>query len=156
MEKPKLIYSKLFIFVVAILVLSVGVIAFYNFSYDNEVVYEIVGSKKDLKIQLDLTNIVLNVSENLSITQDLNLINQNGNAVMDYIENISIINLDPGNCTINNDISFELFKDGLGVINDGENFTMNPGMNIFNLTATAINNRVCPQNITISLGFSEI
>ncbi len=156
MEKSNFLYSKLFISLVAILILSVGVLAYYNFSYDKDVVYEIKGSMKDLIIQLDLTDQVLNVSENLSIMQDLDLVNQNGETNMHYDSTYNITNLDTGNCTINNDISFELFKGGHGVINDEDNFTMYSGVNNFNLTATAVNNRVCPQNITMSLSFSEI
>ncbi|KKL92709.1 hypothetical protein LCGC14_1882030, partial [marine sediment metagenome] len=64
-------------------------------------------------------------------------------------------NLDPGNCTINGDVTFELKKDAVPVPNS-TNFTMDAGINNFNFTAIALNNRVCPQNITTSLSFTEL
>ncbi len=152
-EKIKI--KKTFIFFAITLMLTVGVVAFYAFSYDKDVTYEIVGSKKDLVILLDLTDQILNVSENLSSTQNLTLENQNGATTMQYFETLNVTNLDPGNCTITGDISFELFKDGIGIISNLDNFTMNAGVNDFNYTVIAINNRVCPQNITASLMFTE-
>lgn len=150
------IYSKPFIFLSVTLLLSVTVLAFYSFSYDKDVNYEIVGSKKDLVILIDLTDQVFNVSENLSLTQNLKLVNQNGNANIFYNLSTNITNLDPGNCTMDGDITFEFRKDNIGLILPETNFTMDPGVNDFNFTAIAINNRVCPMNITTSLTLTEI
>lgn len=149
------LYSKVFIFVAAILVLSTGAFAYYTFSYDKEVTYEIKGSQRDLLVLIELTNQVLNVSQNLTNTQDLKLVNQNGVTNMIYLENFNITNLDPGNCTINGDVNFELRKDDDGLIINNSNFTMDAGVNNFNLTVIALNNRICPQNITVSLEFFE-
>ncbi len=154
-KKSNILYSKLFIFLAVVLILSAGVLAFFTFNYDKDVTYQVVGSKGNLLILLDLTDQVFNVSENLSTTQNLNLVNQNGATNMSYVIDINVTNLDPGNCTINGDINFELRKDAILVLNN-TNFTMDAGLNNFNLTAIAINNRVCPQNITTSLSFTEV
>ncbi len=153
-EKIKI--NKAFMFFAITLILTAGVVAFYTFSYDKDVNYEIIGSQKDLLVFLDLSDQILNVSENLSSTQDLNLVNQNGATTIHYIETLNVTNLDPGNCTINGDITFELMKSGVGLISPLDNFTMDAGMNNFNYTVIALNNRICPQNITASLMFSEI
>ena len=149
--------KKLFsIFIVSVLLLSSSVLAFFLFSFDNSVTYEVVGSKKDLVIVLDLSNQVLNVSENLVNEQNFKLVNQNGAAEMTYTLNTNVTNLDPLNCDATGDISFELTNSTGGVINEPSNFTMVPGINNFNFTATAVNNRVCPQNIIATLDFSEL
>ena len=74
---------------------------------------------------------------------------------MFYLIDVNVTNLDPGNCTINGDVTFELEKDAI-VIPTNTSFNMSAGLNIFNLTSTALNNRVCPQNITTSLSFTEL
>ena len=154
-KKFNILYSKLFIFLAFVLMLSVGVFAFFTFSYDKDVTYQVVGSQGDLLILVELTDQVFNVSENLSSTQELRLVNQNGATNMSYVIDVNITNLDPGNCTINGDVSFELEKDAI-VIPNNTNFTMDAGLNIFNFTSIALNNRVCPQNITTSLSFTEL
>ena len=137
------------------IILSAGVFAFFTFSYDKDVIYQVVGSQGDLLILVDLSDQIFNVSENLSNTQELRLVNQNGATNMSYVIDVNVTNLDPGNCTINGDVTFELEKSAM-VIPNNTNFTMTAGLNIFNLTSTAINNRVCPQNITTSLSFIEL
>lgn len=102
---------------------------------------------------MDLTDQVLNVSENLSSAQELILLNQNGATTFLYLFTENVTGVEPG-CNPAGDISFELEKES--VIDDGTNFTMNPAFNIFNFTITAVNNRVCPQNITVTLDFTEI
>ncbi len=154
-NKSKILYSRSFIFLAAIVVLSVGVFAFFLFSYDKDVTYEIVGSQGDLLISVDLSNQILNVSQSLNSTQNFTLVNQNGFTNMTYIIDTNVTNLDPGNCTLNNDVSFEL-KKGAVVIPNGTNFTMDAGINTFDFIVTAVNNRVCPQNITNSLSFIEV
>ncbi|KKL84536.1 hypothetical protein LCGC14_1963700 [marine sediment metagenome] len=158
-ENPKkfnILYSKLFIFLAVVLMLSAGVLAFFTFNYDKDVTYEVVGSKGNLLILIDLTDQVFNVSDNLSATQSLTLVNQNGATNMSYILNTNVTNLDPGNCSATGDISFELEKQGSGVLNNGTSFNMSAGINVFNFTVSAINNRVCPQNVTASLSFTEL
>ncbi len=152
-EKIKI--NKAFMFFAITLMLTVGVAAFFTFSYEKEVDYQIVGSKGDLLILIDFTDQILNVSDTLISTQDLTIVNQNGAASMNFTELLNITNLDPGNCTITGDMVFELFQSGGGLIPTGTNFTMNAGLNTFSYNATAINNRVCPQNITASLMFTE-
>lgn len=151
-----MVKNKLFIFLVAVLMLSAGVLAFYSFSYDKDVTYEVVGSKGDLLILVDLTDQILNVSQSLNSTQNLTIVNQNGFTSMDYVIDINVTNLDPGNCTINGDVIFELEKQGEGVLLNGTNFNMSAGINRFNFTVYAVNNRVCPQNVTASLSFTEL
>ncbi len=147
--------SKLFVFFAFVLIFSVGVLAFFTFSYDKDVTYQVVGSQGDLLILVDLSDQVFNVSESLNNSQNLTVVNQNGAAPMNYVINIDVTNLDPGNCTLNNDVSFELSKDAMVILNS-TNFTMDPGVNNFEFKSIAINNRVCLQNITTSLTFSEI
>ncbi|KKN50450.1 hypothetical protein LCGC14_0632810 [marine sediment metagenome] len=154
-KKFNILYSKLFIFLAVVLMLSVGVLGFFLFSYDKDVTYQVVGSKGNLLVLVDLTDQVFNVSESLSTTQSLNLVNQNGVTNMSYVIDVNVTNLDPGNCTINGDVNFELRKDAV-LIPNNTNFTMDAGLNNFNLTAIAINNRICPQNITTSLLFFEL
>ena len=147
---------NLLIFLAVTIILSAGVFAFFTFSYDKDVTYQVVGSKGDLLILVDLTDQIFNVSESLNSTQNLTIVNQNGDASMNYIIDINVTNLDPGNCTINGDVTFELRDDLNQLISNNTNFTMDSGMNKFNFTAVALNNRVCPQNITTSLSFSEV
>ncbi len=157
-ENPKkfnILYSKLFIFLAVVLMLSAGVLAFFTFNYDKDVTYQIIGSKGDLLVLVDLTDQILNVSESLNSVQNLTIVNQNGATNMSYIIDTNVTNLDPGNCTINGDVTFELKKDAVLVPNN-TNFTMDAGINNFNFTAIALNNRVCPQNITTSLSFTEL
>jgi len=154
-NKSKILYSRLFIFLTAIVILSVGVFAFFLFSYDKDVTYEIVGSQGGLLILVDFSDQILNVSQSLNSTQNLTLVNQNGFTNMTYIIDTNVTNLDPGNCTINNDVTFELKKDAVVILN-GTNFTMDAGINTFDFIVTAVNNRVCPQNITNSLSFAEV
>ena len=146
---------NLLVFLAVTIMFSAGVFAFFTFSYDKDVTYQVVGSQGDLLVLVDLTDQVFNVSESLNNSQNLTVVNQNGAASMNYIVDINVTNLDPGNCTINGDITFELRKDAVVVGND-TNFTMDAGINNFDFTATAINNRVCPQNVTTSIMFSEI
>ena len=147
-------FNKFFIIFVSILIVSGGVLAFFVFDYNKSVDYEIVGGQGNLTITLDLTNQVLNVSENLSSTQDLTIRNQNGATNFNYTFTENLTGVEPG-CNPTGDISFELGS-AAGVINNAEIFTMNPGFNDFNFTVTAVNNRVCPQNITVTLDFSEV
>ncbi len=154
LKKSNFLYSRLFVVSSIVLMLSVGVFAFFTFSYEKDVTYQVVGSKGDLLVLVDLSDQVFNVSESLNLSQNLTVVNQNGAASMNYIVDINVTNLDPGNCTINGDITFELRKDAVLVGND-TNFTMDAGVNNFNFTATAVNNRVCPQNVTTSLSFTE-
>ncbi|KKN28599.1 hypothetical protein LCGC14_0852440 [marine sediment metagenome] len=154
-KKFNILYSKLFIFLAFVLMLSVGVFAFFTFSYDKDVTYEVVGSQGDLLILVELTDQVFNVSQSLTNTQELRLVNQNGVASMFYLIDVNVTNLDPGNCTINGDVTFELEKDAI-IIPTNTSFNMSAGLNIFNLTSIALNNRVCPQNITTSLSFTEL
>ncbi len=154
-KKFNMLYSKLFIFLATVLILSAGVLAFFTFTYDRDVTYQVVGSKGSLLVLVDLTDQILNVSESLNLSQNLTIVNQNGATNMSYILNANVTNLDPGNCTINGDVTFELNKDTV-LIPDNTTFTMDAGMNVFNFIAVALNNRVCPQNITTSLSFTEL
>ena len=155
LKKLSVPYSKLFIFVSLTLLLSAGVLAFFTFTYDKDVTYQVVGSKGDLLILIDLSDQVFNVSESLNNSQNLTVVNQNGVASMNYTIDVNVTNLDPGNCTINGDVNFELRKDAV-LVSNNTNFTMDAGMNNFEFKAIAINNRVCPQNITTSLSFTEL
>lgn len=148
--------SIFFISLVSLLILTSGVFAFFLFSFDSSVDYQIVGSKKDLNITLGLSDQVFNVSESLVNINNFKLVNQNGATEMNYTLNINATNLDPINCNSTGDISFELNHSNQGIINSGSSFNMFAGLNDFNFTATAVNNRVCPQNITADLSFSEL
>ncbi len=145
--------NKLFIIFVSVLIITGGVLAFFTFDYNKSVDYQVLGSKGNLTVTLDLTNQILNVSENLSSTQDLTIRNQNGAATMFYLLNTNLTGVAPA-CDPTGDISFELWK-GTEILNS-TNFTMSPGFNNFNFTINAINNRVCNQNITVTLDFSEL
>ena len=153
LSKAKRIF---FISLISLFILTSGVFAFFLFSFDSSVDYQIVGSKKDLNITLGLSDQIFNVSESLVNVNNFRMVNQNGEAEMTYIININETNLDPINCDSTGDISFELTNFSGAIINNASNFTMFAGINQFNLTATAINNRVCPQNITVDLSFSEL
>ena len=151
-----ILFNKFFIVFAIILLVSGGVLAFFVFDYNKTVDYQIVGAKGNLTITLDLTDQVLNVSENLSSTQNLTILNQNGVANFFYLLERNLTGVVPG-CNPTGDISFELWKDSIGTeIVNATNFTMNPGFNDFNFTVNAVNNRICPQNITVTLGFSEV
>ncbi len=153
-EKSK--NKKIFVFFAITLILSAGVLAFFTFNYDKEVNYQVVGSKGDLLVLVDLTDQIFNVSESLSSPQNLTIVNQNGATQMNFTEILNVTNLDPGNCTITGDITFELFKVNIGLIPNSTTFTMNAGINNFVYNITAVNNRVCPQNITSTLMFIEV
>ncbi|KKK86048.1 hypothetical protein LCGC14_2767160, partial [marine sediment metagenome] len=142
-----------FIIFIIILIVSGSVLAFFVFSYDKTVNYQVVGAKGNLTVVLDLTDQVFNVSENLSLKQDLTIRNQNGAANFLYLLDVNATNIDPS-CSPAGDISFELTNQ-TNVINNGTNFTMKPGFNDFDFTISAVNNRVCPQNISVTLDFSE-
>ena len=148
-----ILFNKFFIIIVSVLLISGGVLAFFVYDYNKSVDYQVVGSKGNLTVTLDLTNQVLNVSENLSSTQDLTIRNQNGAATFLYLLERNLTGVTPG-CNPAGDISFELRK-GSEILN-GTNFTMSPGFNNFNFTVVAVNNRVCHQNITTTLDFSEV
>ncbi len=148
-----MVINKLFIVFLGILVISSGVYAFFIFDYNRTVDYQVIGAKGNLTISVDLTDQIFNVSENLILSQNLSLLNQNGAAIFLYSLTENITGVEPG-CNATGDISFVLEK---GVqIPDGTNFTMNPGFNNFNFNVSAVNNRVCPQNISVTLDFSEI
>ncbi|KKL88565.1 hypothetical protein LCGC14_1923440 [marine sediment metagenome] len=151
MEKK--LFSKFFIILASIVIVSGGVLAFFIYSYDKSVDYEIIGGKGNLVVVLDLTNQILNVSENLSSTQSFTILNQNGFANFTYLFNSNVTGVELG-CDPTGDISFTLLKSN--EILNGTNFTMTPSFNDFNFTVNAINNRVCPQNITATLNFSEV
>ena len=155
-KKFSLLYSKLFIFLVVTIVLSVGVLAFFTFDYNKDVVHQMVGSKGTLLVLVDLSDQISNVSESLNNSQNLSIVNQNGATNMNYVIDVNVTNLDPGNCTISGDVTFELSKSGFGTIVNTSNFTMDGGVNSFTFKSIAINNRVCPQNITTSLSFTEL
>ena len=145
---------NVFLFLAITIMLSAGVFAFFTFSYDKDVNYEMVGSQGTLLVLVDLSDQISNVSESLTNTQNLTVVNQNGATNMNYVIDINVTNLDPGNCTINGDVTFELWKD-TPILNN-TNFTMDAGLNNFNFTSIALNNRICPQNITTSLSFTEL
>ena len=147
---------NVFLFLAITIMLSVGVFAFFTFSYDKDVVHQMVGSQGNLLVLVDLTDQISNVSESLNNSQNLTLVNQNGATNMNYVVDVNVTNLDPGNCIISGDVSFELSKSGSGIVLNGSNFTMNGGVNSFTFKSIAINNRVCPQNITTSLSFTEL
>ena len=148
--------SNLLVFLTVTIILSVGVFAFFTFAYDKDVTYQVVGSQGDLLVLVDLVDQVFNVSTSLNNSQNLTVVNQNGGAIMNYSLSVNVTNLDPGNCTINNDVSFELNHVGSGIIPVNGNMSLSPGINDFTFKAIAVNNRVCPQNITTSLAFMEI
>ena len=147
-----ILFSKLFIIIASVLLISGGVLAFFVYDYNKSVDYQVIGSKGNLTVTLDLTDQVFNVSQNLSSTQDLTILNQNGAASFIYLLDTNITSVVPG-CDPAGDISFELRK-GNEIFN-GTNFTMSPGFNNFNFAVVAVNNRVCPQNITVTVDFSE-
>ncbi|KKN66983.1 hypothetical protein LCGC14_0465370 [marine sediment metagenome] len=144
--------NKFFIIFVSILIISGGVLAFFVFDYNKSIDFQVIGAKGNLTVTLDLADQAFNVSENLSLTQDLIILNQNGAATMFYLLNTNLTGVAPG-CDPTGDISFELNKGG--EILNGTNFIMSPGFNNFNFTISAVNNRICPQNITATLDFSE-
>ncbi len=148
-----ILFNKFFIIFASILIVSTGVLAFFVFDYNKTVDYQVVGGKGNLTVTLDLTNQVFNVSENLSSTQDLTILNQNGATNFLYLLERNLTGVAPA-CDPTGDLSFELWK-GSEIIN-GTNFTMSPGFNDFNFTVIAVNNRVCDQNITVTLDFSEV
>lgn len=148
----KVVLNKFFIIFASILVLSGGVLAFFVFDYNKTVNYQVVGAQGNLTVTVDLTNHVLNVSENLTSSQDLIIRNQNGAANFLYSLTENVTGVEPG-CNETGDISFKLEKGS--EIPSGTNFTMSPAFNTFNFTVTAVNNRVCPQNITVTLDFTE-
>ena len=153
-NKSRILFSRGFIFLAVILMLSVSVLGFFLFSYDKDVNYQVVGSQGGLLILVDFTDQILNVSQSLNSSQNLTLVNQNGFTNMTYVIDTNVTNLDPGNCTLNNDVSFELKKDAI-LIPNNTIFPMDAGVNTFDFIVTAVNNRVCPQNITNSLSFTE-
>ncbi len=144
--------NKFFIIFTSILLISGGVLAFFTFDYNRSVDYQVLGSKGNLTVTLDLTDQTLNVSENLSSTQDLTIRNQNGATTMFYLLTTNLTGVSPA-CDPTGDLSFELRKGT--EISNGTNFTMNSGFNNFNFTINAINDRVCNQNITLTLDFSQ-
>ncbi len=148
----QIFFNKFFIIFASILLVSGGVFAFFIFDYNKTVDYQIVGAKGNLTIILDLTDQFLNVSENLTSTQDLTILNQNGAANFIYLLETNLTDVSPS-CDPTGDISFELRR-GVEIIN-GTNFSMSPGFNNFNFTVEAVNNRVCNQNITVTLDFTE-
>ncbi len=144
--------NKFFIIFVSILILIGGVLAFFVFDYNKSIDFQVIGAQGNLTITLDLTDQAFNVSQNLSLTQDLIILNQNGAATFFYLLETNLTGVSP-TCDPTGDISFELGKGG--EILNGTNFTMSPGFNNFNFTINAVNNRVCNQNITVTLDFSE-
>lgn len=148
-----ILYNKFLIIFLSILLVSGSVLAFFIFDYNNTVDYRVIGAKGNLTITVDLTNQIFNVSENLSSTQNLTILNQNGATEFNYLLTTNLTGVESG-CNATGDISFELQKPS--AIANGTNFTMNPGFNNFNFTITAVNNRVCPQNITVTLDFTEV
>ncbi|KKN40762.1 hypothetical protein LCGC14_0729780 [marine sediment metagenome] len=149
----KVVLNKFFIVFASILILSGGVLAFFIFDYNKTVNYQVVGAKGNLTITLDLTDQVFNVSDGITSTQNLTILNQNGATDFLYTLTENVTGVEPG-CNATGDISFELEKGSQ--IPSGSNFTMNPAFNTFNFTIDAVNNRVCPQNITVTLDFTEI
>ncbi len=149
----KVVLNKFFIIFASILIVSGGVFAFFIFDYNRTIDYQVVGGQGNLTVTLQLTDQFLNVSENLTSTQVLTILNQNAPTNFIYTLDTNLTGVEPG-CNATGDISFELEKGS--VINSGSNFTMTPAFNTFNFTVEAVSNRVCPQNITVTLDFTEI
>ena len=148
-----------FISLVSLFFLTSGVFAFYLFSFDKSINYEVVGAKKDLIVSLDFSSQVLfNVSENLTNLQSFELTNENGPTEMNYLLDVEVDNLDSFNCDSEGDISFKLrhFPTGPGEIDNGTSFNLIKILKKFNFTITTVSNRVCPQNITVDLSFLEV
>lgn len=139
--------------IVGILVMSGSVLAFYILSYGSITTYTIQGGVTEFTITQDLTNQILDVSQNLSSTQALIITNDNGNLSMVYNLTIDSTELDSGNCDASGDILFELKKDSV-VIPVSGNFTMNNGVNTFEFKVESTTDRACPQIINATLIFS--
>ncbi len=134
--------------------LGSGVFAYYVMSHQSTAQVTIQGGVSAFGITADLSDITISVNESLTNTQQIILENDNSNLTMFY-NLTTIVNVTDGNCSGQNDVSFELESLDDGVIDQGGNFTMRPGTNVFNFTATAINDRSCPSIIDVTLDFTE-
>lgn len=148
-----IVSNKFFIVLASILILSGGVLAVFVFDYERTIDYQVRGAQGNLTVTLQLTDQILNVSENLTSTQVLTILNQNAPTNFIYTLDTNLTGVEAG-CNATGDISFKLEKGS--VISSGSNFTMTPAFNTFNFTVEAVSNRVCPQNITVTLDFTEI
>lgn len=152
----KLMKNKLFMTLLVSMVVvmfSSGVFAYYILSHQSTNEYTISGGISAFGITQDLAPVTIDVSSNLTDTQQIILTNDNSDLDMQYNLTTNINITDPG-CSGENDISFELSSDE-GVIDNGSNFTMEAGTNTFNFVVTAINDRVCPSIIDVTIDFTE-
>ncbi len=150
-----ILYSKFLIILLSVLLVSGSVLAFFVFDYNRAIDFQVVGAKGNLTVTVDLTNQIFNVSQNLSSTQNLTILNQNGATQFLYLINTNLTGVEPA-CDPTGDVSFQLTKFPVTPLNNGTTFTMNPGFNDFKFIVSAVNDRVCPQNITVTLDFSEV
>lgn len=137
-----------------VFVLSSGIYAAYILSHQSNATLNVVGGISSFQIIADISDISLSVNSSLVDLQTIELQNDNGLISLNYNLTTTITNQDPTNCNSDGDLTFELEHEGV-VVTDGSNFTMNPGVNNFNFTTTAISDRACPQNGTIQIDFFE-
>lgn len=156
-EKLKVLRkSKGFLFVTALFVISLmGTgLAYYVLTHQSQTTYTIQGGVSAFGVTEDLSPAVIDVSVDLTDTQQIILTNDNSPLLMIYNLTTSVNNTDSSNCDEVNDISFLLEKDNVTINGDG-NFTMDAGTNTFDFSVTALNDRVCPSTIDVTIDFAE-
>lgn len=153
-KKSKKKALKMLIVLLCSVFLFNSVIAVWLFSYDKLIIGDIIsGEPLEIVIDFNETFLIDVTNESKVYSDDLSLLNFNGDTNMTTIFNITKV---PANseCDFESDCSTELFKDELE-LTDSQNFTLSAGENNFYLNVSC-KKRSCEQNITIDINFEEI
>ena len=130
---------------------SIFVTAFYLVTFKSTGSYVITGGVSEFVVISELVGGTLDVSSNLSLIENVSLDNQDGEFFAVYNNSVIETNLDPTNCNSFGDILY-LFEHSNGTeINFGETILIEEGLNEYALEIQAINERVCPQEINVSI-----
>ena len=150
----KLSKSKVLVGLCLGTLLIMGVSAFYFFAYDKTITGFIVGSEAEkITIVYDLSDYDLNVSEGLTNLQTLTLNNPDGTKILTKNLTITKVNNDLSCLNYDSDCSVVLLNSTGGEVEN--TFELFAGNNDFDLKTECINERSCPQNISIELILSE-
>ena len=153
-KKTKKLSKKLLFGILSLLLMGGLAVGFYMFEYGSTTSYAVAGIEGNLSVVIELQNVEWDASSNLNHSQDLVLMNYNGDTSMlinfDIAENVIA-----QNCNGEGDITYELYK-GSEQLYDGGYVNISNGQNVLSLNASAVNHRVCERFDLITLNLTEV
>ena len=137
------------------LFLVAGVSAGYLFGIAANSTITTHTTQGDLTITKSLTSEDWYVNESLTWSDELTLINSDGETYMYVGFDVNETNLDPTNCVLDTDeYDFTLSYSNGTIINDGT-FTLPSGYSTYFVNGTALSDRNCPIEALIEISMSE-